>query len=460
MKKLLLFIVFLTTVLGYSQDFWTEYSTGYYDTGSYGVRSISIVDQNTTWLTMNGDVAGQEMRLYSKTVDGGVSWTPGFVDFGLNSSKYGLANIHGISSLVAYAAVCPNAADVQGGIWKTEDGGINWSRQASASFSDVNSFTSMVYFWNTNEGVAMGDAANGYFEIYITSNGGNLWTRLASTPEIVPVNSDEYLLINKFEVYGNTIWVGTTSGRILKSSDKGLTWTVSQSPISSFGGYLLGDYMYGNLAFTDLSNGLLQTKDKRLYKTVDGGLTWTEIFYSGFLRDFNIGAVPGMTDTYITVGMQDFPIVDERGSSYSIDGGYTWTSINNNPDTNFVNGAAIEMLDADHGFAGGFTTSPSVGGVFKWGGGAMLRQAQLAVSTFSDDKAVTVFPNPTSEVLNITAKKIKQIEVIDLLGKQIGTTKYNSLDAVNLNLDFLTSGVYMLRVTNDEGVFVSKVIKE
>ena len=133
---------------------------------------------------------------------------------------------------MAYAAVFPKSMTVTGGIWKTIDGGATWTKQPTAQFNSPNySFTNHVYFWNANEGVAMGDAADGYFEIYTTSNGGELWTRVPSSPVLIPLAENEYGINGNFIVNGDTIWALTLFGRLLKSVDKGLHWTVSQTPM-------------------------------------------------------------------------------------------------------------------------------------------------------------------------------------------------------------------------------------
>jgi photosystem II stability/assembly factor-like uncharacterized protein len=452
MKKLLLLFVFFTTLLAQSQDFWTEYSTSQTNLIE-GVKCISIVDQNTTWLNMWPlDGSTNHFPRYAKTINGGTVWTSALVNLGADTNDLEIANICGVSSSVAYVAVYPIVSGIQGGIWKTADGGNTWARQASATFSNASSSTDLVHFWNANEGVAMGNAVNGYFEIYTTSNGGDVWTQVPNAPAIVPIDTQEYIVINTFDVNNNTIWVGTSFGRILKSVDKGLTWTVSQSPIPNFAGSL----EYGKIAFTDLSNGLIQTSEYKLYKTIDGGSTWTELLYSVSRRNKDIAAVPGLPNAYIAIGND--AVLDFRGSSYTVDGGENWIDINE-MDYNFVTGYVVEMLNSDYGFAGGFYHG-ATSGIFKWGGGAMLRQAHLTISAFSDDKAVSVYPNPTTGVVKISGININRIEVTDLTGKQITNATYNAFENINLNLEFLNSGIYMLRVNSDKGTSVFKVIKQ
>lgn len=454
MKKLLLISIYLTAMTSQSQfeDFWTEYATAQPAIHT-GVRSISIVDENTTWLSMyDGYGNSQLIRRFSKSVNGGTVWTSGAIDLGVDSVNLDIGNIHGVSDLVAFAAAYPTLSSARGGIWKTIDGGVTWTKQTTAAFSDPNSFTDLVYFWNANEGVAFGDAIDGYFEVYTTTNGGDAWTRVASSAGLVPSDSQEFAVVNNFKVKGNSIWVGTYDGRIIKSADKGFTWSAVQTPIISNDGFALAD-----MAFTDENNGLIQTGDYQLYATADGGSTWSEI-YNANIRNFNIAAIPDMPNAYISIGEDINELI--RGSSFTLDGGLTWENVNDFIDEIDIDGGQIAILDSNNAFAGGFSYSPTVGGIFKLGDGVLPRLVLLAVSTFSNDKSITAFPNPTSGVLNITGKSIKQIVVSDVLGKQIASTTYGSLDNVTVDFDSFVGGVYFLSVTNEIGTSVLKVVKQ
>lgn len=443
----------------WSQDFWTQFATSQ-PTSPTGIRSISIVNTNTTWLNMScGTVGCTPIRRYARTSNGGSVWTTGAMDLGPDSANLEVANISGVSNSVAYAAVFPKQMNVLGGVWKTEDGGSTWARQAAANFSSLNfSFPNLVHFWNANDGVAMGDPADGYFEIYTTSNGGENWTRVPSSNPLIPIELDEYGVSNNFTVTGNTIWAFTTYGRILTSSDKGQTWTSFQSPLSFFPCCFCDPDAKNHLAFSDENNGLLLTTGFELYKTADGGYTWEIQEWSGVLRDFNIAAVPGLPNTYISVGLD--VNANTRGSSYSIDGGANWIDINNNPDLDHVNGGNIAMLNEDYGFASGFSISPTEGGIFRWGGGPMLRTAILAIPVFDTGAAFQVLPNPASGAVKISGKNITQVAVFDLLGKHINTTVYDNAAAVTLDLTHLKNGIYLVKVSSDKDTATVKIVKQ
>jgi photosystem II stability/assembly factor-like uncharacterized protein len=447
MKKILLFAAILVAFSTQAQtDFWTEYATSQ-PAASTGMRSISIVNDNVAWLSNSCGTTGcATIRRYSLTLDGGLTWTTNAIDLGAAAANLEIANICGVSATTAFASVFPKAAGTVGGIWKTTDSGATWTRQATASYNgaDGASFTNLVYFWDENNGVAMGDPSDGSFEIYTTTNGGTNWTRTPSGNIPAAIDAQEYGLTNQFSVTGNKIWIGTTFGRILMSTDKGLTWTVSQSPIPDFGGGINGSES-GDLAFTSETNGILQTSDYQLFNTTDGGDTWNTVVWAGFLRNFGVSEIPGGVDHYISVGEDLDGAI--RGSSYSVDGGLNWTSINDAPDTNYVDGGVVAFLNSNTGFASGFSTSAAVGGIFKWNGNPI----KLSNDTFGNGQLFTASPNPTSGEVRLSGTSIANVIVYDVLGKQVIANAYSGLDAVELNMAALTSGVYMVKVTNTQG---------
>ena len=72
MKKVLFATCLLYSISLFAQDFWTEFSTAQPYTPT-GVKSISIVNNNITWLKMsNGNQVWQSMRRYAKTTNGGM----------------------------------------------------------------------------------------------------------------------------------------------------------------------------------------------------------------------------------------------------------------------------------------------------------------------------------------------------------------------------------------------------
>ncbi len=446
MKKLLLILSFVSlwNVSAQDQIYWEEYSTGF-STTSTTFSQFSFVDENIVWgSAADGSGGGAVFQLWGKSLDGGLTWTNGNIVLG--NSNLGIGSIHAVSATTAYVAAYPNTATVQGGIWVTNDGGATWTKQTTASFNTgTDSFTNFVHFWDANNGVCQGDPASGYFEIYTTTNGGVNWTRVPSANIPAPL-SGEYGYVRNFDVVGDTMWFGTNKGRMYKSTNRGLNWTVAVSPISDFGSAAVN----GNYSFKDLNNGLLIDNDWNQYRTVDGAATWsTPEAAEGLVRNFDVEFVPGSSNTYVCTGED---ILDGfRGSSYSLDGGLSWIDINEF-DINAVDGGgALEFFDCDSGLASGFTASSSVGGVWKWIASSDVLCPPLANETFSNDKAFTASPNPTSGLVTIAGKGISNVVITDVLGKQVANTNFTSVESTTIDMSSYNAGIYLVKVTNANG---------
>ncbi len=72
---------------------------------------------------------------------------------------------------------------------------------------------------------------------------------------------------------------------------------------------------------------------------------------------------------------------------------------------------------------------------------------------------IQVYPNPTSNVLNIEVSKNARIQLLDLNGKQVvAEQNVNANQKESVNVSNLANGVYMVKIYNDEFVTMKKVV--
>lgn len=77
-----------------------------------------------------------------------------------------------------------------------------------------------------------------------------------------------------------------------------------------------------------------------------------------------------------------------------------------------------------------------------------------------DNAEIKIFPNPASNILNInTSSIITSIEIVDINGRIIQSLSQNSNEVI-LNIENLQSGMYLLKVTTENGSSIEKIIKK
>lgn len=467
MKKLLLTGLALVSMVAQAQT-WVPQNVNF--PPSFAPDEIDIVDANVVWtfaydgrpLSQGG---GTYPKIISRTTDGGATWTAS--NIGGPGSNTLVSDISAIDANTAWVVTAQNGAGTNGNrVWKTTNGGTNWTQQ-SAGYTPTTatggSFANQIYFWDANEGWTAGDPIGGFFEMYRTTNGGSTWTLVPGRPAA----AGDFGYVGLKEVVGNTIWMGTDVGRILKSSDRGATWTAAFSPVLDFGGVTTCGSS-GSMAFKDVNNGLLIAVDgagvpdgaggctpmpanatATLYYTTDGGTSWlpveniTGTWYFG-----DITYVPGTTNTYVSTGIN--PGKPEfMGSAYSTDGGITWTSI----DTGNQRGK-VQFLNPTTGWAGDFVDqSTGTEGILKFSGNLALGTSDNAVKS-----SLKVYPNPATDIVTVSAdRKIENITVIDMSGKKVQSFKADK----QINVSALAKGTYILQVYYGGGaVENTKLIKK
>jgi Secretion system C-terminal sorting domain len=459
MKKILLFS--LTTLSSFflnAQVFWTPKSTSFASTARLVTQvSYSNTDPNIVWCTggyVGATTPAPNVQEYSKSADGGNTWTAGAINIGAANAAQIIGSIEPINATTAFVASANSAGGPGGGVWITTNGGSTWTKQTTALFNEAASFADFVTFFSPTEGVALGDSvSSNALEIYRTTNGGVNWTRVPASNIPVASPAGEGCYTRIYKRLGDSIWAGSNSGRLYRTNDRGVTWSVAQTPLTDFGSAASN----GAFAFRDATHGLLLTSGGECYETSDAGATWSAVIAnSGSPRDGDVCWVPGTPNMYVCAGSDADGIF---GSSYTIDGGLNWVDINLLGDTLNVNVAAsVNFFDVANGLCSG-RSNTSTTGIFKYVGTEL--QNALATNTFSNDKAFKAYPNPTSGLVALTGKNITNVVVTDVLGKQVSNTNYTLLSNVNLDLTAANAGLYLVKVTNNEGnVSTLKVVKQ
>ncbi len=75
----------------------------------------------------------------------------------------------------------------------------------------------------------------------------------------------------------------------------------------------------------------------------------------------------------------------------------------------------------------------------------------------------SMYPNPSANVVNISNSEnilVKQIMVYDVTGKLVSTQTFNNETEVQLNVENLASGTYLMHLQTNKGLAVKKLIKK
>src|SRR5690606_29157175 len=74
-----------------------------------------------------------------------------------------------------------------------------------------------------------------------------------------------------------------------------------------------------------------------------------------------------------------------------------------------------------------------------------------------------LYPNPATNVVTIANNEnrlVNQVVVYDVTGKLISTQSFNEQTEIQLNIENLTSGTYLLHLQTNEGAAVKKLVKK
>ncbi|WP_299185246.1 oxidoreductase [uncultured Aquimarina sp.] len=189
-------------------------------------------------------------------------------------------------------------------------------------------YDSMV-FWDNTDGIAMGDPTDGCLSVIRTKDGGETWSKVSC--DVLPKTTEGEAAFaasnGNIKIIDDDVWMvsGGIKSRTFYSSDKGNTWSVSETPIIQ-GTETKGAY---SLDFYDKNIGIIfggdytkpKTNQKNKAVTTDGGKTWN------LIAD-GVGAGYKSCVRYVpNSGGKEIVGVGFTGISISNDSGNTWKDI-------------------------------------------------------------------------------------------------------------------------------------
>ncbi|MEU8123321.1 oxidoreductase [Spirillospora sp. NPDC049024] len=275
-------------------------------------RGLAAVGRKTAWLAGSG---GTVLR----TTDGGATWR----DVAPPDAE-GL-EFRDVEAFDARRAVVLAIGEGDASrVYRTSDGGASWT--LGFKNDDPRAFYDCVTFFDSRHGLAVSDPVDGRFRIISTGDAGRTW-RVLPSEGMPPALEGEA----GFAASGQClvshgprdVWLatgGASRSRVFHSGDRGLTWTVADTPLPSSPSQ--GVFA---VAFRDSRHGVAVGGDYRpgqpspaaAATTDDGGRTWRPArrppaeYRSGVVWPVYSGPAA------LAVG--------PTGSDGTLDGGRTWT---------------------------------------------------------------------------------------------------------------------------------------
>ena len=291
---------------------WIPHSSG----TEAELRGLSVVSPQTVW------ASGQRGTVIH-TLNGGRNWIRDTIP---GASALDLRAIAATSAHVAHAMSIGDSSR----IFRTSDGGRSWSLRFISTRKG--SFFDAIRFWDARHGIAVSDPVDGTFFVVTTRDGGTSWQEAPASamPPALPNEGAFAASGSCLTVFGrNDVWFatgGASVARVFHSSDRGRTWSVSNTPIRSSG----ASQGVFSVAFRDAKRGIVVGGDyakpalggRNIAFTSDGGGTWTLLDSARSPQGFRsaVTYVPGSKGRLlVAVGL--------NGTDLSRDGGGTWTPV-------------------------------------------------------------------------------------------------------------------------------------
>ena len=293
---------------------WSGAGVGLPD-ASFSALVVDPTNPNIVYGGTDGNNGFSAQGLF-KSTDGGASWTP--IDNGLPTGQVvGSLVIDPSHPSTLYAALGAF-------LFKTTDGGSTWSNSGTGiASSDSAAGLGALAISPSNPQTLYVMASRNY--LYKTTNGGANWTRINGINPGTPSEKDQLPFTQRLIVDPtdpNTIYAGVTKGvffntpgDVYKSTNGGATF--HRTGITTTSQFSVLDMVMDPEDRKTLYLLVLQFSSNALYRTTNGGTTWTQLSSSTGGTDLAMAATPGGSTLYMAVSGAGIVKSTDRGNTFT-----------------------------------------------------------------------------------------------------------------------------------------------
>jgi hypothetical protein len=265
--------------------------------------------------------------------------------------------------------------------------------------------------------------------IFRSPDNGLSWTKLSNNLPLDVYN------IYCLSFLGNEMLLGTDAGFLISAND-GLTWTPLNNGLPGFKVHSIG--VNGTVLFAGTENGV--------YRSVDTAANWTSAS-AGLPNNYWVGSILTIANRLII------------GGPY---GGGCYVS-NNNGDTWLDSSSGLSSMQTLAFAYTADTMYAATGAVPTFYTGGLYKRPLSELVSLPEKEGISdfeIFPNPTEALLNITGSGLVSgydFSISNISGQLLLKGKVKSVQA-QIDLERFPAGIYFLKLEDDKGRVVKKVI--
>lgn len=258
------------------------------------VQAISISRSDPNVLFAGTSQTGSGAGIY-KSTDAGASWVQ--VNSGITETSIGIQSIaiDHTNSNVAYVAVFDGLVDSPQGLYKTTNGGLNWTATLSGIGTIKNFLSIVINPLNPNVvycGSSFGVTSQmGPSKIYKSVNAGSTWTDMSTglpslTTDVKPVRCISISTLDTAVLLAGLFLNTDSLGGMFVTTNGGQQWTRRHNGIPNLVNTLIRSCLIRPGSSTEFYAGLGNATNSGIgvYRTTNAGISWSE-FNSGVMNN-------------------------------------------------------------------------------------------------------------------------------------------------------------------------------